>query len=451
MTDERLRDSTEVAPAIVSQNAGGIPRITAVSGPGAGRALAMSHATATAGRHATNDLVIEDGRVSGVHLELRRVGDRINVRDASSTNGTWFGGARVREVDVGAGMQLQVGDTTLRVDVDDAALPAAVSDESSFGTLVGTSTAMREIFAAIERVAKKSLNVVIQGEAGTGKEELARALVARSSRAEKPLVVIDVTGLPPSLLETVLFGDEQDGVATPGLLEASSGGTVLVDEVGALPLPTQAKLLRLLERQEVMRGGRHVRIPLDVRVLSATTRDLRHEIEHGRFREDLYFRLSQVRISVPPLRDRSEDIPLLAAKLLQAAGANAMIEAEALTELVSRPWPGNVRELRSTLERAAALTQDDVIRRVDVAGEGFGFRGTPDERGALDLSGAFKVAKERAIERFEAAYLAALMRRCNGNVSLASREAEIARHHLRELLRKRELYGIAWDKEKDEG
>jgi DNA-binding NtrC family response regulator len=279
---------------------------------------------------------------------------------------------------------------------------------------------------------------------------MARAVVARSTRAAAPFVVIDVTSLPPALVDTVLFGQEKTATAEEarGLFESANGGTVFIDEVGQLSASSQSKLLRLLERQELTRTGGHVPIKIDVRVLGATSRDLRHEIEHNQFREDLYFRLAQVRIFVPPLRDRMEDIPLLCAKLLAASGGGGSlaIEEDALRQLANHPWPGNVRELRNALERASALAQDNVIRRADVAGEGFGFRGTRDERSALDLSGTFKVAKDRSVERFESAYLSALMRRCNGNVSLASREADLARHHLRDLLKKRELYGVAWDK-----
>jgi DNA-binding NtrC family response regulator len=410
----------------------------------------MSHVMATAGRHPTNDLVLEDPRVSGVHLELRRGERGVHVRDAGSTNGTWLGAHRVTEIELAVGAEFLIGDTMLRIETDEGAAVAGVSPHDSFGDLVGRSTAMREIFATLDRIAPKHLSVLFQGEAGTGKEEMARAVVARSSRATMPFVVVDVTSLPEALLDAVVFGQEKTATTeqSAGLLEAGDGGTVFIDEVGSLPLHAQAKLLRLLERQELTRAGGHTSVKVDVRVLASSSRDLRHEIENGRFREDLYFRLAQVRIVSPALRDRLEDIAVLSEKLLQVIGRGApfTIEDDAMKQLAAHPWPGNVRELRNALERASALSQGNVIRRADVAGEGFGFRGTRDERSALDLSGTFRTAKERAIERFESAYLSALMRRCNGNVSLASRESEIARHHLRDLLKKRELYGVAWDK-----
>lgn len=444
---------TTVAPRIVP--AAGVPRITAVSGPGTGSSLAMAHALATLGRHATNDMVVADPRVSGVHLELHRVGDRIRVRDAGSTNGTWLGAHRVSDVELAIGGDLTVGDTLLHVDLDGGAVLAASSEAELFGDLVGQSAAMRELFATLDRIAPKDLTVLVQGETGTGKEEIARAIHGRSPRAKGPFIVIDATSLPENLAESLLFGHERgafSGAAERhvGLFEAAHGGTVLLDEIGELPQPLQAKFLRVLERREVTRVGGNTPIKVDVRVIAATHRDLRREIEAGRFREDLYYRLAEMRILVSPLRDRSEDIPILCRKLLGAIAADSsiMIEAAALAHLAEQPWPGNVRELRNVLARAAALAVGGVICRQDVAGEGFGFRGTREERAALDVSGPFAGAKDHAIERFESAYLGALMKRCGGNLSLAAREADLARHHLRDLLKKRGLYGLSWADDK---
>ncbi|MDB4997123.1 MAG: Response regulator of zinc sigma-54-dependent two-component system [Myxococcaceae bacterium] len=445
-------DSTEVNARLKGRARVAVPRIVAVSGPATGRALAMASAQATVGRHPTNDLVLDDPRVSGVHLELRRVGDHLHVRDAGSTNGTWLGKHRVLEVELDAGAELTVGGTLLRVDVDEAVATSPVSANESFGELVGQSVVMRELFATLERIAPKTVGLLLQGETGTGKEEVARAIHERSERKGRPFVVIDATALPETLTESLLFGHETGAItgATDrriGFFEAADGGTIFLDEIGELSASLQAKFLRVLERHEITRLGGQAPIKLDVRVIAATHRDLRLEIEAGRFREDLYFRLAPVRILLPPLRDRSDDVPLLCQKLLQSiTGERAIVlEAAALAHLQAQPWPGNVRELRNVLTRAAALASDDIIKRTDVAGEGFGFRGTREERSALDLNGTFGTAKERAIERFESAYLAALMKRCAGNLSLAAREADLARHHLREVLKKRGLYGITWD------
>ncbi len=448
------RGETEVNATVEAPTAHAIPRLTAVSGPGAGRAMAMTSALATVGRHPTNDLVVGDPRVSGVHLELRRAGERVHVRDAGSTNGTWMGPHRVTEVELASGGELTVGGTLLRLDIDEGATPASPGSSESFGNLVGRSPAMRELFATLERVAPKKLTVLVQGETGTGKEEVARAIHARSGRADKPFVVIDAAALPESLAESLLFGHEKGAFTgaerrTIGLFEAANGGTVFLDEIGELPPGSQAKFLRVLEQKEVTRVGGHELVPVDVRVIAATHRDLRHEIDAGRFREDLFFRLAQLRVMLVPLRDRPEDIPILCQKLLVALAdegdARLEVEPSALVHLQAQPWPGNVRELRNVLARAAALSASTMIRRADVAGEGFGFRGTREERSVLSLSGTFATSKERAIARFESAYLAALMKRCSGNLSRASRQADLARHHLRDLLKKRGLYGVTLD------
>ena len=457
MPQEPGRSGTE-ANAIDAPSLAGVPRLTAVAGPSAGRGLAMTHALATVGRHPTNDLVLDDPRVSGVHVELRRAGDRVHVRDAGSTNGTWIGAHRIVEAELSVGAEITVGSSLLRLDLDGAASPARRSATHSFGDMVGESPEMLELFATLERIAPKDLTVLVQGETGTGKEEVARALHARSPRSRGPFIVIDATSLPESLAESLLFGHERGAFTgadqrRAGFFEAGQGGTVFLDEVGELPEALQSKFLRVLERREVTRVGGTAPVKIDVRVVAATHRDLRHEIEAGRFREDLFFRLAQMRVVLPPLRDRPADVAILCAKMLRelaGSGPPVTLEPSALAQLQALPWPGNVRELRNVLVRAAALAPGSSIRRADIAGEGLGFRGAREERAALDLSGPFAVAKERAVDRFESAYLAALMRRCGGNLSLAAREADVARNHLRDLLKKRGLYGASWLDPKDD-
>ena len=423
-----------------TRGAGGAPRITATAGPGAGASLVMTGALATAGRHATNDLVLADASVSGAHLELSRNGGFVRIRDVGSKNGTWLGAHRVVDVEVAPGAEITVGQTTLRFDVDGDARAVEPGARESFGGLVGRSVAMRELFATLDRVAATELSVVIHGETGTGKEEVARAIHAASTRRDQPLIVIDATSLPEALAESLLFGHER-------------GGTVFLDEVGELSPALQAKFLRVLERREIVRVGGQQPVKVDVRIVAATHRDLRNEIDGRRFRDDLYFRLAQIRVRLPALRDRLEDIEILCEKLLASIATDRVVtvDADALAHLKTLSWPGNVRELRNVLARAVALMSGDVVRRADVAGEGDGFRGTREERAALDVAGLFAEAKQRSIERFESAYLSALMRRTEGNLSRASRESGVVRHHLRDLLRKRGLYHESEPADDDSG
>ena len=448
---EKIRGGTEANPVPVTLTTA-VPKLVAVTGPSAGRGFAVTRATSTVGRHPTNDFVLDDPRVSGAHLELSLSGARVRVRDVDSLNGTWLGSHRVVDIELAQGAELTIGDSLLRLDTDESVAPPPLTERDTFGQLVGRSTVMRELFATLDRIAPKDLAVLIQGETGTGKEELARALHANSPRAAGPFVVIDATALPEPLAESLLFGHEKGAFTGAhdqqiGFFEAAKGGTVFLDEVGELSAVLQAKVLRVLERREIIRLGGHAPTPIDVRVVAANSRDLRNAIDKGRFREDVYFRLAQVRVFLAPLRQRLEDLPIICAKLLARAGSETMIEVDALDHLSSMPWPGNVRELNNVLLRASAMAQDGVIRRADVAGEGEGFRGTTEERTPLDLSGTFGDAKDRAIERFEKAYLALLMKRCQGNLSAAARSADVARHHLRDLLKKRGLYGVSLDEE----
>lgn len=436
MSSSTLRGTTIANPPVAPRTSV-VPKLVAITGPSKGASFAVAQTSTTVGRHSTNDFVVDDPHVSAAHLELTREGDRVRVRDVGSTNGTWMGTTRITDVELTIGGELQIGDTLLRVDVEDAGAPqSSEKARESFGEIVGRGKPMRELFATLERIAPLDLAVLLQGETGSGKEEIARAIHAASPRADKPFVIIDATAVADEIADPMLFGGG-------GLLESADGGSVFIDGVAELSPSVQAKLHRVLERKELLRDGTSK--PIDVRVLSSSRVELRNSIERGLFREDLYFRLAQVRIVVPPLRQRREDMPIICAKLLARAGSEAMIDVDALEMLATMPWPGNVRELNNALLRAAATAQSGVIRRDDLAGEGNGFRGTASEREPLDLSGTFGAAKERAIERFEKAYLTLLMKSCRGNLSAASRQADIARHHLRDLLKKRGLYGVSLD------
>jgi DNA-binding NtrC family response regulator len=435
MSSNAIRGTTIANPPVAPRTSV-VPKLVAITGPSKGASFAVTKSSTTIGRHSTNDFVIDDPRVSAAHLELSRTDDRVRVRDVGSTNGSWIGATRVTDVELSIGGEIQIGDTLLRVDVEDSIPPQSERIRENFGDIVGRSKVMRELFSTLDRIAPLDLAVLLQGETGAGKEETARAIHAASPRASKPFVIIDATAVSDEVADVMLFGEK-------GLFESANGGSVFIDGVAELSPAVQAKLHRVLERKELLREGTPK--PIDVRVLSSSRIDLRNSIEKGLFREDLYFRLAQVRIVVPPLRQRRDDMPIICAKLLSRASSDAMIDVDALEMLATMPWPGNVRELNNALLRAAATAQSGVIRRDDLAGEGNGFRGTASEREPLDLSGTFSDAKDRAIERFEKAYLTLLMKSCRGNLSAASRQADIARHHLRDLLKKRGLYGVSLD------
>jgi len=416
----------------------GLARLVVTAGESSGEKLLMVRARATIGRHQTNDLVIGDRLVSATHVEIeRRPEGRIIVRDLRTTNGTWIGSNRIFEVEVGPGTLLRMGDTNLRVELDDRAEPDDRDAPMSFGPLVGQSPEMRELFALAERLAKTELSIVIEGESGTGKDALARAIHDASPRRDGPFVVVDAASLPPHAAEWLLFGKEEAGT-----LERARGGTLFIDEVADLPKEIQAPLLRALETRSFFRVGDGTPRTTDFRLLCASTRDLRPEIEAQHFKEGLYFLIAEARAFLPPLRARPSDIRPLSKHFASTFSAEngVSLTDDALRCLEERPWPGNVRELRNVLIRASALSQNGELTEADLMGEGFGVARSSQTGEALDLAGTFADAKTRTIERFETAYLDALLRRCGGNISEASRQADVARNHLRSLLKKRGLY-----------
>jgi DNA-binding NtrC family response regulator len=392
------------------------------------------------GRDVAAAIVLSDPEVSALHCELRAASDGILVKDLGSTNGTFLGSVRVREGIVSSPCEMTVGRTTIAL-VPEAKHRVDVGFADRFGPLVGGSPKMRRLFAVLERVAPLPLSILIFGETGTGKELVAKALHDSGKGEGCPFVVVDCGSIPSALAESILFGHEKGAFTgaserRKGALAEANGGTLFLDELGELPLELQPKLLRALSERQVKRVGATSFEPIDVRVLAATRRDLGAEMNEGRFRSDLFFRIAQVRIELPPLRERLSDIPLLVDEVCRRAGKpqhSETVLAWIEQRMGSHDWPGNVRELANVVSVAATLADDpasidDVLTLTRDARD----TGTAPRT-------AFGEAKRDAIGAFERDYFGGLARACKGNVSEMARQSGMERHHVRAYLRK---YGI---------
>ncbi|HSO37312.1 MAG TPA: sigma 54-interacting transcriptional regulator [Labilithrix sp.] len=418
--------------------------IAVARGPDAGRLIEPEAGKgASVGTAPDNDLVLGDPTVSRYHLELEPGRDGITVRDLGSLNGTFAGAVRLREGVVPRGAQLRVGDTVLVLDAADAVAPPAVAPPELPG-MVFASAAMHEVARRVRMLADHLTTVLVQGETGTGKELVARNVHDLGSRKAGPFIVVDCASLPASLLEAELFGHEKGAFtgaerARAGAFERAHGGTVFLDEVGELPLLAQASLLGVLERRRFRRVGGDREIEVDVRVVSATNRDLRQEVNRGSFRADLYYRLAGARVVLPSLRERPEDIPLLVRHFaMELTGSEELpLSEETLVALAAQHWPGNVRELRSAVERAVAFGAAELAAMLD---EPTSPRDSqpPGAAGDPPLE-RYRDAKARAIAAFERTYLAKLIERSGGNASEAARQARMDRPYLLALLRR---YGL---------
>lgn len=311
----------------------------------------------------------------------------------------------------------------------------------TFDGIVGRSPLMLEVFETIKKISAADADVLIYGESGTGKELVARSIHARSRRRDRPFVPVDCASIPENLLESELFGHDRGAftgahVAKPGIFEFAHHGTLFLDEVSRLSVNLQAKLLRALQERQIRRVGGRELIPIDVRIVSATNVDLREAIVQEEFREDLYYRLYVVFIALPPLRDRAEDIPLLATHYLhhfnQSAGRNIQsISDEAMKLLIGYTWPGNVRELMNVIERAILLAEGDMLTPRDLSADL-----CCENHGTFRPDLPYKRAKQIWVEAFEERYMDALLRRFNGNISRAAQEAGMARKTIHRFLKK---------------
>ncbi len=418
--------------------------IEVVAGPSAGRRVRLGSKPLVVGGERACDLVLDDPAVSRHHAELQVTSHGIRVRDLDSTNGTFVRDTRITEAVVQVGAALRFGSTSVRV-CGHAPPTVPPSERRRFGELLGESLAMREVFAILELVAPSDSTVVIQGESGTGKELAAIGLHDHSRRAGGPLVIVDCGATNEQLIDSQLFGHVRGAFTgavsdRKGAIAAADGGTLLLDEIGELPLGSQAKLLRALEARTIQPVGSDKRIKVNTRVIAATHRDLAAMVEAREFRFDLFHRLAVVHLSMPPLRDRPEDIPdFVRAFYKSRERETGELQCDNLRRLQAFEWPGNVRELRNVLERAWVMAGPEGKPFPDLPlwlpGEGQ----SPAPAKADDVSMPFKEAKDRAIDSFERTYLAELFAKHDGNISQAARSAGLTRRHMRELLRKHGL------------
>jgi two-component system, NtrC family, response regulator GlrR len=408
-------------------------RLTVRSGPASGTTCLSSGVELTVGSGEGNDLHLADPSVSRHHCTFLVVPGGVEVRDLGSTNGTYINGIRVTTAFVPTSATLALGQTTLRFESIDEPISEPLSRDDAFGPVVGHSAAMRRLFAILERVAPSDATILLEGETGSGKGIVAEAIHAASCRSGAPFVVVDCATIPAGLMESELFGHQRGAFTGAhdqrvGLFEQASGGTVFLDEIGELPLEMQPKLLRVLERRTIRRVGSSSQIPVDVRVVAATNRDLRREVNQGNMRSDLWYRLNTVRLVLPPLRERLEDVPLLVNHFYRTilGDESACPPTELVQTLSRRTWPGNVRELANAVERALVFSDNAEALRALAIDDG--------SSDGFDPKEPFRSAKVRATSRWERQYLIQLIGYHDGNISAAARAVRMDRTHLRSLL-----------------
>ncbi len=342
--------------------------IEVLSGPSVGQSTVLPGPEISIGSGQGVDLLLLDGAVSRRHVTLRAGRDGLRVTDAGSRNGTTLDGVRVLDAFARQGSILGLGASTLRVAIGQDTVDLPLSARERFGGLLGRSIAIRRVFSILERVAQTDDAVLVEGETGTGKELVAAALHEESARSNGPFVVFDCSAVAGNLIESELFGHVRGAFTgavgdRTGAFEAADGGTLFLDEIGELPLDLQPKLLRALEKLEVRRVGANAARRVDVRIVAATNKNLEQEAASGRFREDLMYRLAVVRVTLPPLRERLDDVELLARHFAEAYGKRAgrpvVLDDAALRALRSRAYPGNVRDLRNAVARTLTLGHPD--------------------------------------------------------------------------------------------
>ena len=430
-------DSTKLQPEALQVKHQGY-RLQVLSGELRGREIEVLTDKVILGKSRQCDVVLPDESVSRQHVEIRREGDSYRVTDKGSTNGTFIGNARVTDGFLKPGDVLGVGKVQLRFLPRDQRAEILPSDKERFGEVLGRSLAMRKIFGVLERVSPTDVTILLEGETGTGKDLVARAIHQASARADGPFVVVDCGAVAPELIEAELFGREDAADVRAGAFELADHGTVFLDEIGELPKDLQPKLLRVLENHRLRRVGGTEETTVDIRIVAATDRGLREQVESGEFREDLYFRLAGIPFEVPSLRARGpEEVEYLAGQFLaeanRKAGTSLVFTTDALATLREYGWPGNVRELRSVVGRLPALCDGIEVEPHHLALSDYRPRSTQ-----LDEFVRTGTLKE-VHAMFDRWFLARVLKECGGNVSEAARRLKVNR---KTLVNRLEVLGL---------
>ncbi|MEZ4340828.1 MAG: sigma 54-interacting transcriptional regulator [Sandaracinaceae bacterium] len=403
-------------------------RLAVLDGPEAGTSTVFAKTPIVLGRKG-GDLALTDRKVSALHAELRLGEDGYRLRDLGSTNGTFVMGLRVLDAYLHPGAVIGLGDSAVRFEPLEGSVAVPISSASQLGDLVGASASMRRLYRQIEKIAATDMTALITGETGTGKELVASAIHDLSPRADGPFVVLDCASVARTLFASELFGHEPGAFTGAqgrhrGVLERAHGGTLFLDELGEIPLDVQASLLRALEARSFRRVGGAETIESDFRIVAATNRDLREEVNRRTFRDDLYFRVAVAVLETPPLRDRGDDVSLLADHFRRDHG-DAPLPEGFLAWARAHTWPGNVRELKHAVARACLLgsvpgappPDDDAFGSFEV-----------------DLDVPFRDAKAALVEAFERRYVRALLEAHDWKIATAARAAKLDRMSIYKML-----------------
>lgn len=433
-SSSQVTSLTETASTFVIRRG----KLVVISGPDKGREIVVGQQDITIGKKKDNKFILTDTSISRHHVLVKETHGGFLLKDLKSTNGTFLNDVKIHEAYLKFGTIIKIGHSKIKFIPYDDSIKSYPSEKPNFGDCYSDSFQMRNIFTMLERIAKTDATIILEGETGTGKELLARAIHKNSSRSKKPFLVLDCSAIAKNLIESELFGHEKGAftganTSRKGVFEEANFGTVFIDEIGELSQELQPRLLRVLENRELKRVGGNRIVKINVRVIAATNRNLADEVKHNRFREDLYFRLSVLRIHIPPLRERKDDITPITKQLIKSLAKDyelhtpPKILSSTLDILRSHDWPGNIRELKNVLNRAMAMGNNKEIKPADLLlTSSYNKQTDPMKTPLAGLS----------LEEVEKIAILATLKKHKGNKTKAAKDLGIAYSTLYEKMKK---------------